>query len=259
MAETNKNNFLRWSNANNDNTLLPFPQIAEPNVKCTQPILVRGEETYFYWDELSNTASGGIVGLCDLSKNVIYPVIGTLSAFTHLNGNHAIGSFTCPSDIPQGFYLLYIEVGLSEKLYSNVIEVLVDSNLISETAVFEFWDTKQIRSFKYPYLTNFKQKFRLRYDKSNGKYFKEQEVQTYLSGTDKTISERSYKYFTMKILEADESMRDAVECMLSHSFIKVNNTFYDYKNDSGITISGEGEILANVEFEMKNNYNRVTC
>lgn len=258
MAETNKYNFLRWSNNTNDATLLLFTQIAEKNIKCTQPILVYGETTTFYWNHTSNAAYSGTINLCNLDNSIVTSGIGTVTSFTHLTGTHATGTLTCPS-VPQGFYKLSL-VGNSTTIYSNIVEVLLDSELVAETATFEFWDTtKQIRSFKYPYLTSFKQKFRLRYDKGNGKYFREQENQTYINGIDKSISERTYKYFTMKIVEADESMRDAIDCMLSHSNIQVNGVKYDFRNDSGVTVNGENEVLATVEFELKHNYQRVTC
>ena len=256
MAETNKINFLRWSNSSSETTLLPFTQVPEVNIQCSQPILVPTETTTFYWNHTSNTAFNGTINLCSLDNTVISSGIGTVTAFSHADGTHATGTLTCPS-VAQGFYKLSL-VGTST-LYSNIIEVVTESTLIAETAIFEYWDTKQVRNFKYPYVDTFKNKFRLRYEKGNGQYFREQENQTYINGTEKSISERTYKYFKMRILEADESMRDAVDCMLSHSNLRINGVFYDFKNDSGITIVGENEILANVEFEIKHNYNRVTC
>lgn len=255
MAETNKYNFLRWSNSSNE-SLVNFTQLPEPNIKCTQPILVSGETTTFYWNHDGNAAYSGNISLCDLAGSVVSANIGTMTAFTHANGTHATGTLTCPN-VPQGFYKLSLSGGATT--FSNIVEVITDTNLIAETGVFEFWDTKQIRQFKYPYLTNFKQKFRLRYDRGNGQYFREQQVQTYINGTDKSISERSYKYFKIKILEADESMSDAIDAMLSHSYLKINGNLFDFRNDSGVTVTRENEVLGPVEFEVKYNYNRVTC
>jgi len=254
MAETNKYNFLRWSNASADATVLPFTQMPETNVKCTQPILVPAETTLFYWN--NDAATSGTINLCSLDNTVIASNIGSVTAFAHATGTHATGTLTCPS-VPQGFYKLSLVGGST--LYSNIVEVITDAVLIAETAIFEFWDTKQVRNYKYPYVTNFKHKYRLRYEKGNGQYFREQENQTYINGTEKSISERTYKYFKVSIVEADESMRDAIDCMLSHANIRINGVLYDFKNDSGITIVGDNEMLANVEFEMKHNYNRVTC
>lgn len=256
MAETNKYNFLRWSNASADATLLPFTQIPEPNIKCTQPILVPTETTTFYWNHLSDSAFSGTINLCALDNSVVSAGIGTVTSFTTATGTHATGTLTCPS-VTQGFYKLSLVGGST--LYSNIIEVVTESVLIAETATFEYWDTKQVRNFKYPYVSTFKNKFRLRYEKGNGQYFREQENQTYINGVEKSIAERTYKYFKVKILEADESMRDAVDCMLSHSSIRINGEMYDFKNDAGVTVTGENEILSDIEFELKHNYNRVTC
>lgn len=256
MAETNKYNFIRWSNANADATLLPFTQIPETTIKCTQPILVPNETTTFYWNNSTDAAFSGTINLCSLNNSVVSAGIGTVTAFTHATGTHATGTLTCPS-VPQGFYKLSLVGGST--LYSNIIEVVTDGVLIAETAIFEYWDTKQVRNFKYPYVSTFKNKFRLRYEKGNGQYFREQENQTYINGVEKSIAERTYKYFKVKIFEADESMRDAIDCMLSHANLRVNGEMYDFKNDAGVTVVGENEILSEVEFELKHNYNRVTC
>lgn len=256
MAETNKINFLRWSNASADATLLPFTQIPEKNIKCTQPVLVPTETTTFYWNHLTDAAFSGTINLCALDNSIVSAGIGTVTSFATATGTHATGTLTCPS-VAQGFYKLSLVGGST--LYSNIVEVVTDSILIAETATFEYWDTKQVRNFKYPYVSTFKNKFRLRYEKGNGQYFREQENQTYINGVEKSISERTYKYFKVRILEADESMRDAIDCMLSHVNLKINSEVYDFKNDSGVSVVGENEILANVEFEVKHNYNRVTC
>lgn len=256
MAERNKNNFLRWSNASAETTLLPFTQMAEKKIRCTQPILVPGEVTSFYWNDIANAATSGSINLVKPDNTVVSSGIGSLSQIAIANsGTHAVGTLTCPN-VPQGYYKLAI----GSSLYSNVVEVVTEADLIAETAYFEFWDTRQVYNFLYPYTPEgFKQRFRLRYDRGPHQYFKDQEKQVYISGEERNISDRGYKYFKMKIKETDESMRDAVELMLSHSNLYVNGFEYDFRNDGGIGIPTEDEVLSDIEFELKFGYYRVGC
>lgn len=233
MKALNQNNFLRWYI--DDTNTLPERDIVYDKNNCEPYIyLASGESTNIYFNPYSIDCPDGTISIIDLAGNTVVSNVGTMTSFTTNGFKHGTATIS-HNVITTGVFRLKLG-----SYVSNLI-IMPTAEELENTCVVSFKSGLNIGSFLYRYVPSFIQKFRLPIQSMNFDYDKEQVVYKEEStGQTRSLAGSSLKWVQFKFWYADDEAFDALNTLLLHDTILINNN--EYRPKSGDNIEKEFEV-----------------
>jgi hypothetical protein len=247
MADLNKYNFIRWFSSCITDDPLEIPRIYVKDESYSTPILKVGETTTFYLNFNVAVNYSFNVYLMDDNQKVGTSLCLLTQLVIDTNVYEYYGSFVCP-DVPDGIYRLGLYSGNDLMALSSPVEVIDNP---TNTVLVKFRHGKNTFGFNYDLLpADWYQQFRLRITEADRQ--PQDTHEQYRSVTTNKL--RNYdakvdRYVKFETYFFDAAMHEAMEVMVSHDVIYIQNKKFTFKEAYKRTVDPSSRVFKG-EFEL---------
>jgi hypothetical protein len=242
----NDSNFLMWFPIAEGvfANVLPRPFVRESEVLSPVVWLVNGEVYSYYINTLGNVSLPEPLTLVHENGQSINLQVGDPLSISFPGGAHRYGSFTTPSNLPDGLVYLKIDIFRTQYLWLTTASKATD-----KTAIVRFRNNQRLMNFRYGYLPeDFYQVFRVRMALRG----EEPEINkaTYRTGT---TGKTRHLYSEPRMLETiitpeyDKWGHRAIVALMEHDELFINTKPYAFVTAYKSNMN-EGDVLSTGEF-----------
>lgn len=244
MAQINRDSFIVFHDGGGPE-VLPRPFDVD-NGFCSPAVVLVAGETY---SQYINASVGGLTSIDDASGS--YGITSSATSISTLSETHTILTFSLPSDLPEGSYVLK-----SGSLTSHPVAVMPTSIADKLSALVEYGSDRTVGNFYYPYAEEgYNNKIRIRLNARETQPFIEKDTYGRVSdGKIRTLQGKRILFTIFETPEYTNLMHAACDVMTLHDRIKINGIDYIFRPENAYSVQGDsGQPISNGEFGLVRN------